>query len=103
MSQEPICHIARWRCDPARLAGAEAANREFVAHIRAEEPGTRLYISLQDSSEPTRFLNLMIFVDTEAEEAHRNSEAVKRFTETIYPSAVEDVTFADFRVVASTL
>ena len=65
----------------------------------ANEPGTKLYLSLQDQADPTRFLHVMIFEDEVAEDLHANSEAVKRFTDVLYPETVDGVTFNRFTAV----
>lgn len=80
----------------------QQAIREFVAYVKANEPETRLYVSMQDAEEATRFLHMFIFEDEAAQERHANSEAVKRFTSVLYPETVAPVTFTRYAVVAST-
>lgn len=41
----------------------------------------------------------MIFDDDAAEDLHANSDAVKRFTEVLYPETVHGVTFARYTAV----
>ncbi len=92
---------AIYRVQPESLDKCLAAIREFVEAVRTE-PGTRLYVSLQDKNEPTHFVHVMIFEDTFAEERHRTSEATKRFVRSLYPELVDPVVITDFDVVAST-
>ncbi len=98
----PICKMARFRVKPEAVRQCAAAIREFVAHIKANEPGTRLYISLQDRRDKTRFLHVMVFKDTAAERRHRASAAVKKFTGVVYPQALELPEFVDLRLIIST-
>ena len=98
----PIYQTARFQVRPEGLARCEAAIREFVDYVRSREPGTLLYISLQDASNPTNFLHYFIFQDEEARNEHANSEAVKRFTGVLYPETLAPVEFSEYVVFAST-
>ena len=50
---------ARFRVKPESLDRRRSAIEEFVSYVRA----TKLYLSLQDRADPTRFLHVMIFDD----------------------------------------
>ena len=78
------------------------AIQEFVDAVRANEPDTLLYASLQANENPTRFLHYFIFRDEKARELHSSSEAVKRFTNILYPSLVAPVEFTEYTMFAST-
>ena len=78
------------------------AVREFVAEMKRTEPGTQLYISMQDQLNPHRFLHVFVFEDEQAEAFHRDAPATKRFTETLYPELIGDVKFGDYHLVATT-
>ena len=71
-------------------------------YIKANEPGTLRYTALQQADDPTSFVNFMIFQDAAAEQQHRQSDAVKRFTAVLYPETVASVEFTDYSIVAST-
>ena len=91
-----IYGTARFSVKPESLDRCRAAIEEFVTYVRDNEPGTKLYLSLQDAEEPTRFPHVMIFEDEAAEKIHTNSEAVDRFTGTLYPETVDGVVFERF-------
>jgi len=97
-----ICGTARLSVKPEALDRCRSVIEEFVAYVRANEPGTKLYLSLQDAEEPTRFLHVMIFQDEASENIHTNSEAVDRFTGTLYPETVDGVTFEKCTAVGPT-
>jgi quinol monooxygenase YgiN len=90
---------ARFSVKPEALDRCRSAIEEFVTYVRGNEPGTKLYLSLQDAEEPTRFLHWMIFEDEAAENIHTNSAAVDRFTGTLYPETVDGVIFERFSPV----
>ena len=97
----PIYKTAQFAVRPAGLAKSEAAIREVVAYVRANEPDTRLYTSLQREDEPTQFIHVMVFADEAAERRHRSSAAVKRSTSVLYPETVDGVSFTDYTLVAT--
>jgi quinol monooxygenase YgiN len=76
------------------------AIRAFVRRVRAEEPGTLHYMSLQEADRPTRFVHVMAFADEGAERTHQSSEAVQRFVDVLYPLTVDGVTFNDRNAIA---
>ncbi|HKZ76118.1 MAG TPA: antibiotic biosynthesis monooxygenase family protein [Actinomycetota bacterium] len=90
---------ARFSVKPEALDRSRSAIEEFVVYVRANEPATRLYLSLEDQADPTRFLHLFVFEDEAAENLHANSDAVKRFTDALYPQTVDGVTFERFSPV----
>jgi hypothetical protein len=57
---------------------------------------------MQEAEDTTSFMHYFIFEDAAAEEIHRTSEAVKRFTAILYPETVDGVVFTDYVLIAST-
>jgi quinol monooxygenase YgiN len=84
------------------LSECEAAIRKFVEYVRANEPKTLLYISLQERDDPTRFLHYFIFEDEAARDRHSNSKAVDHFTGALYPNLVEPVEFTEYKQFTGT-
>lgn len=91
-----IRKTARFTVTPDGLDQALSAIRNFVAHT-STEPGTTLYQSWESAERPTEFLHLIEFVDAAAEEAHRSSDQVMAFTETLYPLCLDPPCFDDWR------
>ena len=98
----PVYMTAQYTVRPESVDKCQAAVTEFVDYVTRNEPDTRLYISLEEVDNKTSFLNFFIFESEAAEEHHANSEAVKRFTDVLYPECIEPVKFTCYRLVAST-
>ena len=79
----------------------QKAIREFVDYVRASEPDTLLYTSLQGKEHRTHFLHYFIFRDEEARDLHANSDAVKHFTSLLYPNLIAPVEFTEYDLFAS--
>jgi quinol monooxygenase YgiN len=78
------------------------AIQEFVEYVRANEPDTLLYTSLQEKEYPNHFLHYFIFRDEAARDLHANSDAVKHFTSVLYPNLIAPVEFTEYDVFANT-
>ncbi|HET6487247.1 MAG TPA: antibiotic biosynthesis monooxygenase family protein [Spirochaetia bacterium] len=77
------------------------AIEEFVAYVKANEPGTLMYLAWQQKTDPTRFVHLFIFQDEAAHQRHGESAAVKRF-ESVYGPELSggEVVFTDYEMIA---
>jgi quinol monooxygenase YgiN len=100
--QVPIQTIAEYRVRPEGVAAVKAAIEEFVPWVKANEPGTRMYIAWQRQEDPTRFVHFFIFENEAALDAHSKSGAVKRF-EACYRPFLDggDVEFTDCNAIAT--
>jgi quinol monooxygenase YgiN len=98
----PIFQTAHFRVKPESRAKCEQAIREFIDYIKANETGTLRYTSLQQIDDPTSFMHFFIFQDEAAQEKHRSSEGVQRFTSALYPELIDEVQFTEYITLAST-
>lgn len=95
----PIRQLARYEVRPNALDRCLAAIHEFVAYVRAKEPGTLRYEVWQEADHPTRFVHIFTFRDAEADRAHSQSAEVKKFASILYPECLAPVEFIDYTQV----
>jgi len=97
-----IYTIAEYRVRPSGVDKVKQAIEEFVPYVKANEPGTRMYLAWQKKDDPTCFVHFFIFEDEAANKTHGESEAVKRFEAAYRPELVGgDVVFTDYDLVAA--
>ena len=96
-----IYQTGEYRVKLSAVDKVKQAIMDFVCYVKANEPGTQMYLAWQGKGDPTRFLHLFIFEDAAAQTRHGESEAVKRFESIYYPELVGgDVVFTDFELVS---
>jgi quinol monooxygenase YgiN len=97
-----IYQTATYRVKPQAVDKVKRAIEQFVAYVKANEPGTRMYVAWQQQDDPTRFIHLFIFEDAAAQTRHSESEDVKRFESVYSPELIGgDVVFTDFNLIAT--
>ena len=94
-----IHELARYEVRPESLETSLAAIHEFVAYVRANEPGALRYEVWQDAEHPTRFVHIFVWKDEQANRMHGESAAVKKFAGILYPNCLAPVEFIEYRQV----
>ena len=94
-----IRELARYEVRPEALDTCLAAIREFVAYVRAQEPGALRYEVWQEAEHPTRFVHIFVWKDAEANRIHGESAAVKKFAGILYPNCLAPVEFIEYTQV----
>lgn len=89
---------ASFRVKENEVDSALEAIRTLVEHTRTE-PGTLRYESWRSIDRPTEFLHIMEFVGEAAEQAHGSSDAVRAFTDALYPTCEETPAFGRWESV----
>lgn len=98
----PIYITATYQVKPDAVERVKQAIQEFVEYVKANEPGTKMYIAWQQQDAPHRFMHFFIFENEAAQAIHSESAAVKRFESIYSPELVGgDVVFTDFDLVAT--
>lgn len=97
-----IFETGGYRVKKSGIPRVKKAIKAFVRWIKANEPGTLLYMAWQEKGDPTKFLHLFIFKDAAANRRHGQSDAVKRFEAAYRPVMVSrDVTFTEYRAISN--
>ncbi len=98
-----IFQIAHYQVNARAVDKVKLAIEEFVRHVKANEPGTRIYMAWQQKDDPTRFAHFFEFADEAAHAAHGKSEAVKRFQAVYAPELVGEgkVVFTTYEQIAT--
>ena len=97
----PIYQTGGYEVNPSAIPKVKQAIEEFVEYIKANEPGTEMYLAWQEAENPAKFLHLFIFKDEEAHKIHSSSDAVRKFGSVFAPELVGgDVTFTDYEMPA---
>src|SRR5437016_4558946 len=91
VSKGMIRQLARYQVRREALEKCLAAIHEFVAYVRANEPGTLRYDVWQEQVDRTRFVHLFEFRDAEADRIHSRSAEVKKFASILYPQCLAPV------------
>jgi quinol monooxygenase YgiN len=94
-----IHELARYEVRPEALEKCLAAIHEFVAYVRANEPGALRYEVWQEAENPTRFVHIFVWRDEQANRIHGESDAVKKFAGILYPNCLAPVEFIEYRQV----
>ena len=98
----PIFQTASYQVKPEAVDRVKAAIETFVAYVKGNEPGTKLYAAWQQAEDSTRFVHLFIFEDESAHQTHGRSDAVGAFEAVYRPELVDGpVVFTDFVQVAT--
>jgi quinol monooxygenase YgiN len=96
-----IYKIAQYTVRRENIVNALETINEFLERIRRDEPNTRFEaFRVKDSDS---FIHLMVFPDTESEQAHWNAPHTKRFVETLYPLCTEQPVYTDLAKIESVL
>jgi quinol monooxygenase YgiN len=96
----PIYQIARYTVRKESVGKIQTAIKEFVDYIRANEPGTLVYYSQQDTKDPASFVHYIIFADEAARHTHGHSEVVNHFNSILFPETLAPVEFSEWSLVA---
>jgi quinol monooxygenase YgiN len=98
-----IYMTARFRVAPDSVQASLYAINDFIDYVKANEPGTLQYTSVQDFEDSFAFLHFFAFADEAAEEVHRSSPGTTRFVDSLYPLLEGDTVFQRWNAVATSL
>ena len=97
----PIYQTGGYQVKPEAVEKVKKAIAEFVEYVKANEPGTEMYLAWQEAENPAKFLHLFIFKDAESAKKHGESDAVRKFESVYSPELVGgEVVFTDYEMPA---
>ncbi len=76
-----------------------AAIEIFTRSVHVSEPGCRLYVSLQDTDNPDKFVHVMAFENEGAELMHQNAGYTKQFVQIVNLSCKKNPVFKTYEYV----
>lgn len=71
--------IARLQVQPGTEAAFEAEAAKMTEHVKANEPGTTVYLCYRSQADPTTYVFYEQYADQAAFGAHGTSEAMQAF------------------------
>jgi quinol monooxygenase YgiN len=81
-----VAKTAEFTVKKGKLKIMKEAIDQFVRTVHVSEPGTRMYISLQDEENEFKFLHIMIFESDGAEKKHQAAVYTEKFNEILQPN-----------------
>jgi quinol monooxygenase YgiN len=77
--------IAKLKVKPDQTEAFEAEARKMIAHVQANEPGTRTYVCHRSTADPTVYLFYEVYDDQAAFAVHGGSAAMQSFFAALPP------------------
>lgn len=95
-----IFRTATYTIRPEALEAVREVIRETVAYTKEHEPGTLMYMVLQDAENPTNFVHISAYSDQAALERHVTGEPMlSNIQRVIMPATVGETVFKHFSMV----
>lgn len=94
--------IAEYSVKPEELDTVLKAIENFVEEVRNNEPQTN-YQAYQLSENNSQFIHIMSFMNSEAEEKHKNATYTLAFADVLYPRCDQQPVFRDMNSISLTL
>lgn len=96
-----IYQTAYYQIKPEAIDDCKKALSTLLEYIKANEPGTEMYLAWQKQSDPTCFVHLFRFKNRAAQQVHGQSAAVKQFESVYKPVLVsKGVDFTNYVQIA---
>lgn len=91
-----IAKTAEYVVKKGKLDKVKEAIATFVRTVHVSEPGTKIYVSVQDKENESRFLHFMIFESEGAEQKHKNAGYTKEFSEILFPNCKSEPVYHEY-------
>jgi quinol monooxygenase YgiN len=94
-----IARTAEFVVKKGKLNKVKEAIDQFVRAVHVSEPGTRMYVSLQDEENELKFLHVMIFESEGAEKKHQSAGYTEKFVKSLDPNCKRAPTFRKYNFI----
>jgi quinol monooxygenase YgiN len=94
-----IIKTTEFEIKPAKLKGVIVAIEHFTRAVHVSEPGSRLYVSIQDKKNKNKFIHVMAFENEGAEMKHRAAEYTQEFETVLKKACTKDPIFKEYTYV----
>lgn len=95
-----IFRTASYTIQPEAMEACKDVIRETVAYTKEHEPGTLMYMVLQETENPTHFVHLSAYSDEEALSQHVTSEPMLTNIKTVInPATIGGTVFTHYAIV----
>jgi len=95
-----IFRTAKYTIRPEAMEACKEVIRETVAYTKEHEPGTLMYLVLQEAENPANFVHISAYSDEAALERHVTGEPMlTNIQKVIIPATVGDTLFTHYTVV----
>ena len=74
-----ITVVATLKVQPGKEGAFRQEAEKMIAHVKANEPGTLVYVLHQSTKDPTEFMFFETYSDQAAFSAHGASESMRHF------------------------
>ena len=92
-----IAMTAEFVAKQGKLEAVKEAIENFVRTVHVSEPGTPIYISLQDEENELKFIHFMVFESEGAEKKHRGAVYTEKFVDFLNPNCSRKPIFKKFK------
>ncbi len=92
-----IARTAEFIVKKNKLGEVKDAIEHFVRTVHVTEPGTKIYVSLQEKENIYKFLHVMIFESDGAAQKHEGAVYTKKFTDILYPNCQNEPVFRNYK------
>lgn len=95
-----IHETVRYTVPSSAVPACRQAIRELVGHVKEKQPDTLFYTVLENTDDRfTEYLHLCAFESPDARQRHHESEALRLFTDLVYPATSDGIHFNERNVV----
>ena len=99
-----IFRTARYTIRPEAIEAVKEVARQTIAYTKEHEPGTLMYMVVQEVENPANFVHISAYSDEAALERHVTGEPMLTNIKTvIIPATIGETVFTHYRIVDAKL